>query len=253
MLTTSSCPRSLADVPFPPPGYGLPVVCAECSGSTDSVNVHIYPKDSESLRTVESTHPSALSSHRKRGAGTASLLHAQPCNGIASGKRLETDGTLYPSNHDRIRAEGALLVDTRGTSFLGHLCSSTALRCSPQPFQPAHRQGGVGLGMEWSQDLQDHGGWECLAGWASPNHAAPLVFTGSSQAAKPSELNNLNLVRASPAGGSLKQLNVLPELSPALLDLQREAEVEQALLPSSSTAQPHNSSHEPKLPHRSLD
>ncbi|KAF4794555.1 Leucine-rich repeat and immunoglobulin-like domain protein 3 [Turdus rufiventris] len=170
-------------------GYGLPVVCTECSGSTDSVNVHIYPKDSESLRTVESTHPSALSSHRKRGAGTTSLLHAQPCNGIASGKRLETDGTLYPSNHDRIRAEGALLVDTRG----------------------------------------------------------------SSQAAKPSELNNLNLVRASPAGGSLKQLNVLPELSPALLDLQREAEVEQALLPSSSTAQPHNSSHEPKLPHRSLD
>ncbi|KAI1234549.1 hypothetical protein IHE44_0003605 [Lamprotornis superbus] len=151
-------------------GYGLPVVCTECSGSTDSMNVHIYPKDSESLRTVESTHPSALSSkerHRKRGAGTTSLLHAQPCNGIAPGKRVETDRTLYPSNHDRIRAEGAggaLLADTHG--------------------------------------------------------------------------------------GSLKQLNVLPEISPALLDLQREAEVEQALLPNSSTAQPCDTTHEPKLPNR---
>ncbi|NWZ79355.1 LRIG1 protein, partial [Poecile atricapillus] len=93
-------------------GFGLPVVCTECSSSTDSMNVHIYPRDSEcyseSLKTVENTHPSALSSkerHRKRGAGT-SLLHAQPCNGIASGKRVETDGTLYPSNHDRIRLEG---------------------------------------------------------------------------------------------------------------------------------------------------
>ncbi|NXM61679.1 LRIG1 protein, partial [Illadopsis cleaveri] len=87
-------------------GYGLPVVCTECSGSTDSMNAHIYP---ESLKTVENTHPNALSSkerHRKRGAGT-SLLHAQPCNGIASGKRVETDGTLYPSNHDRIRPEAA--------------------------------------------------------------------------------------------------------------------------------------------------
>ncbi|XP_058668665.1 leucine-rich repeats and immunoglobulin-like domains protein 1 [Ammospiza caudacuta] len=168
-------------------GYGLPVVCTECSGSTDSDSVHPYPKDCQALKTVENTHPNALSSRehqRKRGAGT-SLLHAQPCNGIASGRRVETDGTLYPSNHDRIRPEGA------------------------------------------------HG--------------------SSQAAAKPSELNNLNLVRASPAGGSLKQLNVLPEISPALLDLQGEAEVEQALLPSHSTAQPHDSAHEPKLPNRSLD
>ncbi|KAF2981109.1 hypothetical protein EK904_010411, partial [Melospiza melodia maxima] len=173
--------------PFLPQGYGLPVVCTECSGSTDSDSVHPYPKDSQGLKTVENTHPNALSSRehqRKRGAGT-SLLHAQPCNGIASGRRVETDGTLYPSNHDRIRPEGA------------------------------------------------HG--------------------SSQAAAKPSELNNLNLVRASPAGGSLKQLNVLPEISPALLDLQGEAEVEQALLPSHSTAQPHDSTHEPKLPNRSLD
>ncbi|NWR16183.1 LRIG1 protein, partial [Emberiza fucata] len=90
-------------------GYGLPAVCTECSGSTDSESVHPYPKDCQGLKTVENTHPNALSSRehqRKRGAGT-SLLHAQPCNGIASGKRVETDGTLYPSNHDRIRPEGA--------------------------------------------------------------------------------------------------------------------------------------------------
>ncbi|PKU37197.1 hypothetical protein llap_12499 [Limosa lapponica baueri] len=90
-------------------GYGLPVVCADCSGSTDSINGHIYPREgeyySESLQTVDNTYPNALSSKersRKRGAGT-SLLHPQPCNGIAGGKRVETDGTLYPSNHDRIR------------------------------------------------------------------------------------------------------------------------------------------------------
>lgn len=93
--------------------------------------------------------------------------------------------------------------------------------------------------------------------WLAEHHLITLLlwgFTGSSQAAaKPSELNNLNLVRASPAGGSLKQLNVLPEISPALLDLQREAEVQQALLANSTTAQPHDSTHEPKLPNRSLD
>lgn len=110
-------------------GYGLPVVCTDCSGSTDSINVHIYPREpecySESLKTVDSTHPSALSSkerNRKRGAGTTSLLHPQPCNGIASGKRMETDGTLYPSNHDRIRpvsATSPLLADKLGTCFLG--------------------------------------------------------------------------------------------------------------------------------------
>lgn len=92
------------------------------------MNVHIYPRESEcyseSLKTVENAHPPALSSKertRKRGAGT-SLLPPQPCNGIASGKRMETDGTLYPSNHDRIRPASTtspLLADERGTWFPG--------------------------------------------------------------------------------------------------------------------------------------
>ncbi|XP_062486257.1 leucine-rich repeats and immunoglobulin-like domains protein 1 isoform X3 [Pezoporus occidentalis] len=180
-------------------GYGLPVVCTDCSGSTDSTNVHIYPKEaeyySESLKTLESTCPNALSSkerNRKRGAGT-SLLHPQPCNGIASGKRMDTDGTLYPSNHDRIRpvsTTSPLLGDKQGSS---------------------------------------------------------------QAAAKLSELNNLNLVRASPAGGSLKQLNVLPEIPPTLLDLQSEAGVNQPLLSNGDAPEPCDSHPELKPPHRALD
>lgn len=79
-------------------------------------------------------------------------------------------------------------------------------------------------------------------------------LAGSSQAAaKPSELNNLNLVRASPAGGSLKQLNVLPEISPTLLDLQSEAEVNQALLSNGCAPAPSDSLRELKPPNTSLD
>lgn len=216
------------------------------------MNVHIYPKDpesfSESPKTVESTQPSALSSKerpRNRGAGT-SLLHAQPCNGIASGKRLEADGSLYPSNHDRIR------VDMHGTSLcpwapLGLVCQLTGTDGTTGAGF-GHRIEPLALGKT-SRLMEEDG-----RAWQAEHHLTMLVlwgFAGSPQAAaKPPELNNLNLVRSSPAGGSLKQLNVLPEISPALLDLQREAE---ALLPNSTTAQPRDSTHEPKLPNRSLD
>uniref|UniRef100_A0A8C3CTE9 Leucine rich repeats and immunoglobulin like domains 1 n=1 Tax=Cairina moschata TaxID=8855 RepID=A0A8C3CTE9_CAIMO len=180
-------------------GYGLPVVCADCSGSTDSMNVHIYPREpeyySEGLKTLDNTYHNARSSKersRKRAAGTG-LLHPQQCNGIASGRRTETDGTLYPSNHDRIgpgSTTSPLLADTHGSS---------------------------------------------------------------QSVAKPSELNNLNLVRASPSGGSLKQLNVLPEASPTLLDLQSEAEVKQALLSNGYAPTACDSIPEFKPPNRSID
>ncbi|KAM9182451.1 leucine-rich repeats and immunoglobulin-like domains protein 1 isoform 2-T2 [Mergus octosetaceus] len=180
-------------------GYGLPVVCADCSGSTDSMNVHIYPREpeyySEGLKTLDNTYHNALSSKersRKRAAGTG-LLHPQQCNGIASGRRTETDGTLYPSNHDRI-----------------------------------------GPGSTTSPLLADKHG-------------------SSQSVAKPSELNNLNLVRASPSGGSLKQLNVLPEASPTLLDLQSEAEVKQALLSNGYAPTACDSIPEFKPPNRSID
>uniref|UniRef100_A0A669PK06 Leucine rich repeats and immunoglobulin like domains 1 n=1 Tax=Phasianus colchicus TaxID=9054 RepID=A0A669PK06_PHACC len=181
-------------------GYGLPVVCTDCSGSTDSMNIHIYPGESEyyaeGLQTLDGSYHNALSSKersRKRGAGTTSLLHPQQCNGIASSKRMEADGTLYPSNHDRITAVSTtspLLADQHGSSQSG---------------------------------------------------------------AKPSELNNLNLVRASPAGGSLKQLNVLPEIPPTLLDLQSEAEAKQALLANGFTPKSCDSSHAFKPSSRSTD
>uniref|UniRef100_A0A8C8BNX7 Leucine rich repeats and immunoglobulin like domains 1 n=1 Tax=Otus sunia TaxID=257818 RepID=A0A8C8BNX7_9STRI len=131
-------------------GYGLPVVCTDCSGSTDSMNVHIYPKEleyySESLKTMDNTYPSALSSKersRKRGAGT-SLLHPQLCNGIASGKRMETDGTLYPSNHDRIRpvsTTSPLLADKQGTWFLGGVFLSPDAIAEPCFLPPAFLSG----------------------------------------------------------------------------------------------------------------
>lgn len=148
--------------PSSPKGYGLPVVCTECSGSADSVGTHTYPKDCQSLKTVEGTHPNALSSRehqRKRGAGT-SLLHAQPCNGIASGKRVETDGTLYPSNHDRIRPEGAagaLLADTHGASFLGSPLIPRATSGAvaqphvlPSAFSTSSQVGMAAVGLVWA-------------------------------------------------------------------------------------------------------
>ncbi|OXB81525.1 UNVERIFIED_CONTAM: hypothetical protein H355_008373 [Colinus virginianus] len=181
-------------------GYGLPVVCSDCSGSTDSMNIHIYPGEAEyyaeGLKTLDSSYPNALSSKersRKRGAGTTSLPQPQQCNGIASSKRMEADGNLYPSNHDRITpvsTTSPLLADRHGSSQSG---------------------------------------------------------------AKPSELNNLNVVRASPAGGSLKQLNVLPEIPPTLLDLQSQAEAKQALLANGFAPTPCDSSHASKPPSRSTD
>ncbi|XP_075289333.1 leucine-rich repeats and immunoglobulin-like domains protein 1 [Opisthocomus hoazin] len=180
-------------------GCGLPAGCTDCGGSTDSISVHIYPTEperyAEGLRTADNACPMAAGGRehgRTRAAGSG-RLHPPPCNGTAGGKRLEADGTLYPSNHDRMR--------------------------------PGSR-------------------------------ASPLLADGrgSSQAvAKPSELNNLNLVRASPAGGSLKQLNVLPETSPALPGLRSEAEVQAALLPNGCAPQPRDSAHELKPLNRSLD
>ncbi|XP_006027681.1 leucine-rich repeats and immunoglobulin-like domains protein 1 isoform X1 [Alligator sinensis] len=85
-------------------GYGLPVVCTDCSGSTDSMNVSIYPRDperySQTLQTANSTYPNALSS--KEPSRSQGLLHPPQCNGIASSKRTDTDNSRYPSNHDRM-------------------------------------------------------------------------------------------------------------------------------------------------------
>lgn len=140
-------------------------MCTDCSGSTDSMNVHIYPKESdyysESLKTMDGTYPNALSSKersRKRGAGT-SLLHPQPCNGIASGKRMETDGTLYPSNHDRIRpvsTTSPLLADKHSTCFPGDVFFSPDviphhLGSIRAPFSPVSF-------FNWLKGVTDSGG-----------------------------------------------------------------------------------------------
>uniref|UniRef100_A0A8D0L8J2 Leucine rich repeats and immunoglobulin like domains 1 n=1 Tax=Sphenodon punctatus TaxID=8508 RepID=A0A8D0L8J2_SPHPU len=88
---------------FPPQGYVLPIVCADCSGNPEGMNVTIYPTSSEYYpQSGEDTHQYMLSSREPD-----SLRHAQ-CNGIGgSSKRMERNGTVYPSNHDRIAASCA--------------------------------------------------------------------------------------------------------------------------------------------------
>uniref|UniRef100_A0A8C4K495 Leucine rich repeats and immunoglobulin like domains 1 n=1 Tax=Dromaius novaehollandiae TaxID=8790 RepID=A0A8C4K495_DRONO len=71
---------------------------------------------------VQIRKPSKSDSIKTRNC--TSLLHPQQCNGIANSKRVETDGTLYPSNHDRMRPAGTaspLLADNHGTCLLGDI------------------------------------------------------------------------------------------------------------------------------------
>lgn len=107
-------------------GYGLPVVCTDCSGSTDSMNVNIYPKDpdyySQPAETMENTHQNALSRKepsRSRSRGS-NPLHHQQCVTVASTQRMDTDSTLYPSNHDRMPPSSCmnqpLHVERQGSS-----------------------------------------------------------------------------------------------------------------------------------------
>ena len=113
-------------------GCGLPAGCTDCGGSTDSISVHIYPTEperyAEGLRTADNACPTAAGGRehgRTRAAGSG-RLHPPPCNGTAGGKRLEADGTLYPSNHDRMRPgsrASPLLADGRGTPSPGAIQS----------------------------------------------------------------------------------------------------------------------------------
>ncbi|XP_074861934.1 leucine-rich repeats and immunoglobulin-like domains protein 1 [Carettochelys insculpta] len=106
--------------------YSLPVVCTDCSGSTDSLNVNIYPKDpeyySQPAKTVDNTHQNALSRRepsRSKSRGSHPL-HQQQCIRIASSQRTDADSTLYPSNHDRMPpsscANHPLCGDRHGSS-----------------------------------------------------------------------------------------------------------------------------------------
>uniref|UniRef100_A0A8C0QQ81 Leucine rich repeats and immunoglobulin like domains 1 n=1 Tax=Chelonoidis abingdonii TaxID=106734 RepID=A0A8C0QQ81_CHEAB len=106
-------------------GYGLPVVCTDCSGSTDSMNVNIYPKDleyySQPTKTMDNAHQNAFSRKEPSKSRGNNPLHPQQCVGITSSQRMDTDSTLYPSNHDRMPLSSCmnqtLHVDRQGMCF----------------------------------------------------------------------------------------------------------------------------------------
>ncbi|XP_060095486.1 leucine-rich repeats and immunoglobulin-like domains protein 1 isoform X2 [Heteronotia binoei] len=90
-------------------GYGLPVVCTDCSGSTDSTSVTIYPKDPDGFTTaVENRNPNPSSSEdskRHDNSMPAANFQSPPkCNGSVSNSKSDIRGTIYPSNHDRMPA-----------------------------------------------------------------------------------------------------------------------------------------------------
>ncbi|XP_060127311.1 leucine-rich repeats and immunoglobulin-like domains protein 1 [Zootoca vivipara] len=89
-------------------GYSLPVVCTDCSGSTDSMSVTIYSKDPDygSLPT-ETVPPNASKSRessRQDSIPTANRQGPLKCNGSASSRKSDGSSTIYPSNHDRMPA-----------------------------------------------------------------------------------------------------------------------------------------------------
>nr|XP_056702674.1 leucine-rich repeats and immunoglobulin-like domains protein 1 [Euleptes europaea] len=92
-------------------GYSLPVVCTDCSGSTDNTSVTIYPKDPYYYPpAVENVHPNPSSSQDSKrhddSMPAASCQSPPKCNGSVSNSDSpsEVRGTIYPSNHDRMPA-----------------------------------------------------------------------------------------------------------------------------------------------------
>ncbi|KAL8212749.1 UNVERIFIED_CONTAM: hypothetical protein K2H54_057531, partial [Gekko kuhli] len=85
-------------------GYSFPVVCTDCSGSTDSTNVTICPKD---LTAAENMHPNPSSSKDSKHDNSMPAANCQSppkCNGSISNSKSDVRGTTYPSNHDRMPA-----------------------------------------------------------------------------------------------------------------------------------------------------
>ncbi|XP_078517613.1 leucine-rich repeats and immunoglobulin-like domains protein 1 isoform X2 [Lissotriton helveticus] len=87
-------------------GYGLPVACPDCSEHTDIYNEReIDPKtfksvDNRSQKKVPSSKELSINDGE-----TDSMLNFQQCNGKPlSSLRADSNGPVYPSNHDRIPA-----------------------------------------------------------------------------------------------------------------------------------------------------
>ncbi|XP_053151504.1 leucine-rich repeats and immunoglobulin-like domains protein 1 [Hemicordylus capensis] len=107
-------------------GYGLPVVCTECSGSTESRNVTIYPNNPDYCPPAAeaAVPPNACTSNEtSRPDSTPSTPCQSPpmCNGSMSNWKADGSGGIYPSNHDRMPAVSAskpLQVESKGSSPL---------------------------------------------------------------------------------------------------------------------------------------
>ncbi|XP_077181213.1 leucine-rich repeats and immunoglobulin-like domains protein 1 isoform X2 [Paroedura picta] len=105
-------------------GYSLPVVCTDCSGSTDSTSVTIYPKAPDDYPTaVENLHPDPSSSKDSKrhgnGVPAASCPSPPTCNGSICSSKSDVRGTIYPSNHDRMPAASPtklLQAESKGSS-----------------------------------------------------------------------------------------------------------------------------------------
>ncbi|NXD05925.1 LRIG1 protein, partial [Nothocercus nigrocapillus] len=89
--------EDMADGMFVPDktGYGPPAVCADCSA--DSTNLRVYPEEAEFYPEGLSAEGSAKEGGRARAAGSSRLPTQQ---------RPDARGSLYPSNHDRMRPAG---------------------------------------------------------------------------------------------------------------------------------------------------
>uniref|UniRef100_A0A8D2LBZ0 Leucine rich repeats and immunoglobulin like domains 1 n=1 Tax=Varanus komodoensis TaxID=61221 RepID=A0A8D2LBZ0_VARKO len=102
--------------------YNLPVVCTDCSGSTESMSVTIYPKDPDYCpRPAEGTPSNASSgkeSSRHDRIPAANSQGLSKCNGMMSSRKADVSGIVYPSNHDRILPAGPSQpapVDSKGS------------------------------------------------------------------------------------------------------------------------------------------
>ncbi|XP_061474677.1 leucine-rich repeats and immunoglobulin-like domains protein 1 [Rhineura floridana] len=104
-------------------GYSLPVVCTDCSGSTDSMSVTIYPNDPDYYPLSPETAPpnasSSKESSRHDSISAANYQGSLKCNGTVSSRKSDVGVTIYPSNHDRMPAASPSkppLVDSKGSS-----------------------------------------------------------------------------------------------------------------------------------------
>ncbi|XP_048345591.1 leucine-rich repeats and immunoglobulin-like domains protein 1 isoform X2 [Sphaerodactylus townsendi] len=106
-------------------GYSLPVVCTDCSGSTDSTNVNIYPKDPyyypSAVENVDPNPPRDKDAKRHDNSVPAATCQSPPkSNGSINNSDSQSDvrGTIYPSNHDRMPASTSktLQAESKGSA-----------------------------------------------------------------------------------------------------------------------------------------